>query len=136
MKKYDVQEMNDDGKKMHRVQSLEPSTPIPGFLQTIVKSTGYTEVDDLDWATNTMRIKIETAMFKEKFNMHGDYIVTALDGGKRCRREFKGEVKVSVPLLGGKIEKFMMEQIRDSYDIAARCTRKWIDKWKAEHPAV
>ena len=26
--------------------------------------------------------------------MHGDYIVTALDGGKRTRREFKGEVKV------------------------------------------
>ena len=61
-------------------------------------------------------------MFKDRFQMHGDYIVTPLDGGKRSRREFKGEVKVRVPLIGGRIEKFMMEQLRDSYDIAARVT--------------
>ena len=133
MRKYQVQELQDDGKKMHRVQSLEPSTPIPGFLQSIIKSTGYTEIDDLDYATNVMKVKIETAMFKDKFAMHGDYVLTPLDGGQRCRREFKGEVKVSVPLIGGKIEKFMMEQMRDSYDLAARCTRKWIDKYKSEN---
>jgi hypothetical protein len=67
-------------------------------------------------------------MFKDKFNMSGDYIVTPL--GDRCRREFKGEVKVSVPLLGGKIEKFMMEQLRDAYEVAARVTRQWIAKQK------
>jgi hypothetical protein len=136
MRKYELLEMKDDGKKMHREQLAEPSTPIPGFLQSIVKSTGYTEIDDLDWSTNVMRVRIETAMFKDRFSMFGDYVVTPLDGGKRCRREFKGEVKVSVPLVGGKIEKFMMEQMRDSYDVAARCTRRWIDKFKAEHPAV
>ena len=130
MKKYEVLEQTDDGKHFHRKQSCEPSTPIPGFLQSVVKSTGYTEIDDMDWGTNTMHIKIETAMFKDRFSMHGDYIVTALDGGKRCRREFKGEVKVSVPLIGGKVEKFMMEQLRDSYDIAARVTRRWIEKAK------
>jgi hypothetical protein len=110
----------------------EPSTPIPGFLQSVVKSTGYTEIDDMDWGTNVMRIQIETAMFKDRFQMHGDYIVSPLDGGKRTRREFKGEVKVSVPLIGGRIEKFMMEQLRDSYDLAARTTRRWIEKGKTQ----
>ena len=50
MKKYEVLEQNDDGKQFHREQVCEPSTPIPGFLQSVVKSTGYTEIDDLDWA--------------------------------------------------------------------------------------
>ena len=128
MKKYEVVEQTDDGKTFHRKQVCEPSTPIPSFLASVVKSTGYTEIDDMEWGTNKMRIKIETAMFKDRFTMHGDYLVTPLDGGKRCRREFKGEVKVSMPLIGGRIEKFMMEQLRDSYDIAARVTRRWIEK--------
>lgn len=131
MREYKVLEMRDDGTRMHRVQTLEPNTPIPSFLQSIVKSTGYTETDDLEWSRNVMRVKIDTVMFKDRFSMWGDYIVSPLDGGKRCRREFKGEVKVSIPLIGGKVEKYMMEQIRDSYDIAARCTRKWIEKRKA-----
>jgi hypothetical protein len=128
MKEYKVLKLEDDGKMMHRVQQLEPSTAIPGFLQSMIKSTGYIEHDELDWSKNVMKVRIETFMFKDKFSMHGDYIVSPLDGGKRCRREFKGEVKVAVALIGGKIEKYMMEQIRDSYDIAARVTRKWIDK--------
>ena len=130
MKEYKVVKQEDDGKHFHRVQTLEPSTPIPGFLQSVVKSTGYTEIDDLDWASGTMHVKIETQMFKDRFKMAGDYIVSPLDGGKRARREFKGEVKVTVPLIGGRIEKYMMEQLRDSYDIAARVTRRWIEKQK------
>src|SRR5687767_8549038 len=111
MKEYKVLKQEDDGKQFHRIQSCEPTTPVPSFLQSVVKSTGYTEIDRLDWATNTMSIVIETQMFKDRFNMSGLYVVTPLDGGKRCRREFKGEVKVTVPLLGGKIEKYMMEQL-------------------------
>ncbi len=131
MKEYKVEKLEDDGKRMHRVQKLEPSTPIPGFLQSVVKSTGYTEVDDLDYSKNVMHVKIETQMFKDRFHMEGDYIVSPLDGGKRCRREFKGEVKVAMPLIGGRVEKYMMEQLRDSYDIAARVTRRWIETQKA-----
>jgi hypothetical protein len=132
MQKYEVLKQTDDGKHFHREQLCEPSTPIPGFIASVVKSTGYTEIDDMDWGTNTMKIKIETSMFKDRFTMGGDYIVTPLDGGKRVRREFKGEVKVAMALVGGKIEKFMMEQLRDSYDIAARVTRRWIDKQKSQ----
>ena len=135
MKEYRVLEREDDGKHFHRVQMLEPTTPIPGFLQSVVKSTGYTEIDDLDWATNVMNVRIETAMFKDRFRMEGKYAVAPLDGGKRCRRSFAGEVKVSMPLIGGKIEKYMMEQVRDSYDTAARITRLWVEDWKKKNPA-
>jgi hypothetical protein len=130
MKEYEVLKQEDDGKRFHRQQRCEPTTPIPGFLQSVIKSTGYTEIDDLDWSTNVMNVKIETAMFKDRFHMEGKYIVTPLDGGKRCRREFKGEVRVSMALIGGKIEKYMMEQLRDSYEVSARVTRKWIEQQK------
>jgi hypothetical protein len=131
MKDYKVLEQTDDGKTFHRVQAMEPTTPIPGFLQSIIKSTGYTETDDLVWSTNVMNVKIEPAFMRERFQMEGKYSVTPIGDGKRCRREFKGEVKVSMPLVGGKIEKYMMEQMRDSYEIASRVTREWIAKTKS-----
>ncbi len=56
MREYKLVEKTDDGKKLHRVQTLEPSTAIPGFLQSVVKSTGYTEIDDLDYSTNVMNV--------------------------------------------------------------------------------
>ena len=91
----------DDGKHFHREQMCEPSTPIPGFLQSVVKSTGYTEIDDLDWGTNVMRVKIETAMFKDRFAHARRLHRHAARRRQALRREFKGEVKVSVPLIGG-----------------------------------
>ena len=78
MKKHEVVKQTDDGKTFHRVQTFEPSTPIPGFLQSIVKDTGYTEIDNLDWATNAMDVVIETQMFKDRFDMRGVYTVSPL----------------------------------------------------------
>ncbi len=124
-----VLKFEDNGKTLYRTQKMEPTTPLPGFLQSMIKDMGYTEIDKLDWASNIMRIIIEPASMKDRFKMEGDYVVTPL-GDKRCRREFKGEVKVSMPLIGGKVEKFMMEQLRDAYDTAARVTRKWIAEGK------
>ena len=42
-------------------------------------------------------------------------------------------MKVSIPLIGGKVEKYMMEQMRDSYDAAAKCTRRWIEDFKRKN---
>jgi hypothetical protein len=69
-------------------------------------------------------------MFQDKFSMGGKYSVTPLDGGARCRREFKGEVKVTIPLIGGRVEKYMLDELRASYDTAAATTRRWIAKAK------
>jgi len=132
MKKREVVKQEDDGKVFVRWTHIEPTTPIPGWLQAVVKGSDYTEKNRLVWADNAMEVVIETSMFKDRFQMRGMYTVSPLDGGARCRREFKGDVKVSIPLLGGRIEKYMMEQLRDSYEIAARTTRKWIAGYKAQ----
>ena len=72
-----------------------------------------------------MEVQIEPAMLRDRFHLAGIFAVTPLGPG-RCRREFKGDIKVSVPLLGGRIEKFMIDQIRDGYDQAAVITRAYL----------
>jgi hypothetical protein len=69
-------------------------------------------------------------MLSDRFDMKGDYTVSPLDGGKRCRRDFKGNVKVSIPLIGGRIETYMIDEMKRNYDLAAATTRRWIEKAK------
>jgi hypothetical protein len=130
MKKFDIAKLEDDGKLFVREVKLEPANAVPGWMQSIVKGTGYLEKNRMVWGTNSMEVIIETDMFKDRFHMKGTYSLTPL-GPAKCRRDFKGEVKVSIPLVGGRIEKYMMEQIRDSYDAVAATTRKWIADKKA-----
>ena len=90
---------------------------------------GYSEHDTLVWSTNTMKVVIEPRSMKDKFKTSGDYIVTPL-GDSRCRREFKGEVSMSIPFIGGKMESYTVDQMKASYEAASRVTREWIAKKK------
>lgn len=129
MKNYKLISREDDGTTFRRSQSMEPTIALPAMFASLVPSLGYTEHDTLSWSKNSMRIVIEPASMKEKFQTAGDYIVTPI-GEKRCKREFRGDVKVSIPLIGGKMEKFTVEQMKESYEVAARITREWIQKAK------
>jgi len=129
MKNFKAHDQTDDGKVMRRKQSMEPDVAIPGMFAKFVPNLGYTEYDTLDWATSTMHVKIEPAAMKDKFQTEGDYIVTPL-GEHRCRREFRGETKVSVPLVGGKMEQFTVDEMKKSYETATRITKEWIARKK------
>ena len=129
MKNYKVLERTDDGTTFKRVQSMEPSVALPALFAKLIPDMGYTEYDTLVRSTNTMKIRIELASMKEKIKTHGDYIVTPL-GDARCRREFRGEVNVAIAFIGGKAEKFVVEQMKESYEVATRITRDWLASHK------
>jgi hypothetical protein len=98
---------------------------------SVIKDTAYTEHDVYNRERSSMDVRIEPALMKDRFHMTAVYAVTPLGEG-RCRREFSGEVKISVPLLGGRIEKMMIEQLNDAYEVAARVTRQWVAKRKSQ----
>lgn len=129
MKNYKVLERTDDGTTFKRIQSMEPQVAMPALFAKMIPDMSYTEFDTLVWSTNTMKIRIELASMKDKIKTHGDYMVTPLGEG-RCRREFKGEVNVGIALIGGKAEKFVVEQMKESYEVATRITREWIASHK------
>jgi hypothetical protein len=130
MRSHKVLEVKDEGAVLRRTQKLEPNFAVPSWASSVIKDTGYTEYDVYYRERSLIEIRIEPTLMKDRFQMHGTYSVTPLGEG-RCRREFKGEVRISVPLLGGKIEKLMIEQLKESYDVAARVTEGWIQKKKA-----
>lgn len=128
MKHHKTLKKEDDGTTFRRSQSMEPTVNIPAMFAKFVPDMNYVEHDTLVWATNTMRIQIDAA--NPKFKTSGDYSVTPT-GENRCRREFKGEMKIDIMLVGGKMESYAVDEMKKSYDVASQVTREWIAKTKS-----
>jgi hypothetical protein len=131
MRSRTVTDYKEEGGVIRRSQRMEPSFPVPSWASSVIKDTAYTEHDTYHKDRSEMEVRIEPALMKDRFHMGGSYIVTPI-GEARCRREFRGEVRISVPLIGGKIEKLMVDQLRDAYEVAARVTRDFIARRKTQ----
>jgi hypothetical protein len=129
MRSRTVKERRDTGDKLIRTQKLEPDMPVPSWAQSLITSTGYTEYDVFDKAASKMDVRIEPEVMQSRFKMGGVFSVTPLGPG-RCQRTFVGDIKVSVMLVGGKIEQYMVDEMRKGYDRAAEITREWIARRK------
>ena len=55
------------------------------------------------------------------------YALAATDDPRRVRRTYAGEVQVEIALLGGRIERQIVEDMGKSMEIAAAGTQAWID---------
>jgi hypothetical protein len=133
MRDRQLLENKDDGTVLRRVQKLTPDSEMPAFIKALVSDVSYTEHDLYRKDRSEMEVVVEPAMLKNKFDLKGLYAVKPLGPG-RCRRSFEGDVKVSIMLVGGQVEKFMCEQMKDSYETAARLVREWIAKRAATAP--
>jgi hypothetical protein len=125
-----ILERKDEGNVYRRSVRLEPEVQVPAWAASVVSSTGYTEHDLLHRDRGSMDVRIEPHRLKDRFQLHGTFRVTALSPG-RCRREFSGEVQISVLLIGGKLEAFMVDRLREGYDSAAAMTRDFIARKKS-----
>jgi hypothetical protein len=118
----------EDDKEIRRKIKIMPERDLPGALKSVLRGDlGYIEHNVYHKGRDVMDVRIEPTLMKERFKMDAVFRVVTL-GPKRVRREFTGSIDVSVPLLGGQIEKLVMADVRKSYDQAAVTTARWITK--------
>jgi hypothetical protein len=129
MRDWKILDEHDDGKTLRRTVRMTPAQQVPTIFQSVIKDTSYTEHDIFHRERSSMDVTIEPAIMRDKFDMRGIYSVQPLGEG-RCRRVWEGDCKVSIMLLGGKIEKYMVDEMHSSYSVATDVTRRWIDKRK------
>ena len=134
MKTRELVEQKDEGKTLRRVVRLTPDEEIPAVFKSVIKDTSYVERNVFHRDRSVMDVVVEPAMMKNKFDLKATYSVVP-SGPGRSRRIFEGDVKISVMIIGGQIEKYMVDKMRSSYDIATEVTRKWVAKRKAS-PSV
>jgi uncharacterized protein DUF2505 len=115
-----------------RVQKLTPKRELPALVQKFVKGAlSYTERNEFKARENSMRTKTTPSFMADKIDTYGVYRLEEL-GPNRVKRIWDGTFDCSIPLIGGKIEKMLVEEVRESYRRSTEFTRQW----HASHPST
>ncbi len=125
-----VLKYEEDDKEIRRQIKIMPERDLPGAIKSVVKGDlGYIEHNVFHKGQDSMDVRIEPTLMKDRFTMNGVFRVVP-EGPGKIRREFVGTIKVAIPLLGGQIEKIVMGDVQKSYDAAAKVTERWVAKKK------
>ena len=118
-----------ENEEIHRVQRLTPKRDVPSALRKLVKDAiSYEERNVWRRRDNLMEVVTIPNFFADKFTTRGTYKLVAL-GDDKLKRIWKASCECRVALVGGKVEKFVVEEVQRSYRATTIFTRKWI----AEH---
>ncbi len=117
-------EETDEGSSL-RVK-LAPKVDLPRFMKKVIGGAyEYTELRVWTRANLGNTWKIEPTFKAGKVDINGTLTITP-DGDGRCLRVVEGTFSVGLPLIGGKIEKFIIKQTEESFAKNATYTTKYL----------
>ncbi len=120
----------EDGELRTWVLRVMPERDLPEFAKKILKGDlGYVEHARMIKSANRIECRIEPTIFKDKTKISAVYSVASTGPGKSTR-VFEGDVEVSIPLVGRKVEEFIISDMAKAYQTIADFTNEWL----AKHP--
>jgi len=120
-------DQRDDGPRL--VSKRKVTVDLPGFAKKVMQPTNTVQQTD-EWApadsdgSRVCRYKVEVQGVPSRI----DGTVTLTGEGNGTRQEVEAEVKVSIPLLGGKLEKFAVDNGIKALDHEAEFTAKELSR--------
>ena len=114
---------------IHRIQRLTPKRDVPAALRRVVKgAVAYEERNVFHRSKSSMETVTIPSFFADKFEAKGVYELVA-KGDNKLDRIWRANCKCTVPLVGGKVEKVVVDEVKRSYQASTKFTRQYI----AEH---
>lgn len=124
------QEGEGESLVIRRKVKLSPQREVPALVAKFVKGAiTYTEQGVFTARTNTLEVVTIPGFMAEQLTTRGTYKVQSL-GPTKVRRTWDGEISCKIPLLGGKVEKHIVDEVTASYRDTTEFTRKWL----VDHP--
>lgn len=121
-------ERKEDERTIHFALRIMPKRDLPAIIKKIVGGDlGYTEISTYYKGKDYLDVSIEPTLLKERTRVKAKYSLQETRPG-HVRRTFEGDVDVDVPFVGRKVEGTVLEDVKRSYDIAARTTTEWLKK--------
>ncbi|HVV87320.1 MAG TPA: DUF2505 family protein [Kofleriaceae bacterium] len=121
-------EMADRPDELLRVSCVRPVRQVPAVLRPLVGSDlSYDET--VVWHKKLDRIDydIRPRVLSGRIHVVATYQLTQ-EGAGQVRRVYEGTVTAELRLIGGRVERGIIEDIGRSLEITAACTQEAIDK--------
>jgi hypothetical protein len=115
-----------DGAQV-RMEQVQPLQGVPAFATKFAGET--TRADVVETWTSRSSADLEITTPGKPTRISGSYRLSEIGG--RTTQEFEGECKVSVPLIGGRLEKVMAELFVEGREKEAAAARAWLEGDKA-----
>jgi len=121
-----------DDKKIDRRLIIGPDREVPGPVQKVLKTDRIEYEEHVKHTFGTYAGTWETIpnIMPSKVTSKGTYRFEACPGG--VKRIVEGDISVKILGVGGVIEKFIVDDVKKSYEDAARFTQKWVDRHQAK----
>jgi hypothetical protein len=123
----EVLELDDSGGVLRRVCKVVPRRQLPAIVRPFVpQGLSYTETAVWRKAEDLIEMRIEPAVLGGRVEISATYRVSAAGPGV-CRRVYAGHVSVQLALLGGRVERAIVDDLGRTLAKAAACTQAWLD---------
>jgi hypothetical protein len=124
----EVIEDRDDGETRHRRARVYPRRQLPVIIRPLIKGDlSYDET--IVWHKRDHRIEfdIRPRLLDGKAQILATYRL-AQRGPGQVHRSYDGQVTVSLRLIGGRVEKAIIEDLDRSLTLTAGCTQEYLDR--------
>jgi hypothetical protein len=108
-----------------RIKLNPPPTDLPGPVAKVVGDLSWVEEGSYDKKTHKYKVKVVTASMPDKTRISGENW-TEPKGDKKCVRVARFDIEVKVFMVGGIVEKRIAEDMKKSYDAAAKFTNEFV----------
>jgi len=127
----EVVERHDEGDVQVWRLRCASKKELPKFMAKALgaKHLTYDQVSRFDRARNELQWDVVPTLLSDRVTATG--VTRLIPGDGECERVIDGEITVRIPLIGGRIEKKLVEEIQGSYEKAAQIAADLIDEREA-----
>jgi len=120
------EEPQADGRLLRRTR-ITLGRDLPSVAANLLgsKRLSYVLEELVDADKHHVEWKVLVDRVSNKVKAGGEFTLEAVSDSV-CRRVVTGEIKVSVPFVGGRIEKGIAEELTKSYNATAETARAWL----------
>ena len=122
-----VENHETDGlrKTIWRVKSTRQ---LPAIARPFVSGGRLSFLEMMSWntATNAIEMSVTPEILGGRVSITGSYDLTQIGEGQ-VRRIYKGAIEAKITLVGGKIERGVLEQFSEGMPAMAAVTQSWLD---------
>lgn len=125
-----LEEREDLGVRFKRIRVF-PQRALPPAMARALGTDSLSYVQEQRWRDDKklMNWVVIPDVMASRVHCKGDYRISDRGRGE-CERLITGEIRISVPVVGSRMEKKTVEDLRGSYDATAVLMRRWIDAGK------
>lgn len=131
LEKIEPLEREEDAREVRRRVRYTPNVAgkIPIFGRAFVKPSmlSWVEESSYDKEQHRFRYRIIPNLpvaWRDRFDSHGEYTLTARATG--VTRRIECEIEVRVPLVGGKVERMLRAEVEHNFRAEARALERWL----------